>query len=75
MNINVTIGLYLRQASCSKKLLGAAMAVFQKNSQPKTKTVMRIQRRSKRHRSNFPLYEDISLSEPSKKSITALSHL
>ena len=53
----------------------AAMAVFQKISQPKTKTVMRIQRRSKRHRSNFPLYEDISVSEPSKKSITALSHL
>ena len=51
------------------------MAVFQKISQPKTKTVMRIQRRSKRHRSNFPLYEDISVSEPSKKSITALSHL
>ena len=32
------------------QLYGTAMTVFQQNSQPKTKTAMRIQRRSKRHR-------------------------
>ena len=37
------------------QLHGTAMAIFQQNSQPKTETVMRIQRRSKRHRSNVPL--------------------
>ena len=52
------------------QLHGTAMAVFQQNSQPKTKTVMRIQRRSKRHRSNVPLYEDINVSETVKKSVT-----
>ena len=49
------------------QLHGTAMAVSQQNSQPKTKTVMRIQRRSKRHRSNVPLYEDINVSEPARK--------
>ena len=46
------------------------MAVFQQNSQPKTKTVMRIQRRSKRHRSNLLFYESINVSKPAKKSVT-----
>ena len=69
--LNVGIGLHLHQTTRSKKRHGTAMAVVQKNSKPKTKTAMRIQSRSKRNRSNVPLYEDISVSEPAKKSVTA----
>ena len=47
------------------------MAVFRKSSQSKTKTVMRIQRSLKHDRSNIPLYEDMNVAEPAKKSVTA----
>ena len=32
---------------------------------------MHIQRRSKRHRSNAPLYEETNVSEPAKKNVIA----
>ena len=53
------------------QLHGTTLTVFQQNSQPKTKSVMRIQRRSKRHRSNAPLYEETNVSEPAKKNVIA----
>ena len=53
------------------QLHGTGIAVFQQNSQSKTKTVMRIKRSLKWYGSNVALYEDINVSEPAKKSVTA----
>lgn len=55
ININTPTGKH--------QLHVTAMAVFQQKLKPTTKTVMRIQRRSKRHRSNVSLYEDINVCE------------
>ena len=61
ININTPTGRH--------QLHVTAMAVFQQNLKPTTKTVMRIQRRSKRHRSNFSLYEDINVCEKLSRKV------
>ena len=56
--------------SGKQQLHGTAMAVFQQNVQVKEEIVLKIKRTSKRHRRNVPFYEDLTVFEPAKKSLT-----
>ena len=61
--------------SGNNQLHGTAMAAFQQNTRGKTQQVMQIQRKSKRHKADALLYQDLTVPTPVKKNIESSSYL